>query len=57
MNQFKTDSKSLYLGDISKYFTIKNMKITYLFNRVHNLHDFSVDYNNIDTSYILDIHI
>ena len=57
MNQFKTDSKPLYLGDISKNFTIKNMKIIYLFNRVHDLHDFSVDYNNIDISYILDIHI
>ena len=43
----------LSLGDISKDFNNKNMSATGLNGYVH---DFSVDYNAIKTSDVLDIH-
>ena len=43
----------LCLGNISKDFSVDNMKKTGLNGYVY---DFSVDYNNIDTSNIIDIH-
>ena len=44
---------ALYLGNISKAFTINNMKKTGLKGTVKV---FSIDYNAIDTNDILDIH-
>ena len=41
------------LGNISKDFSLDNMKKTGLNG---NVYDFSVDYNVIDTSNIIDIH-
>ena len=57
MYQFKgKDSKtkpySLCLRNISKDFTVDNMKQ----NRLNALSDFSVDYNTIDIGNIVDIH-
>ena len=56
--QFKaTDSKikkyPLYLGNISKDFTANNINITGLSGYVY---EFSVDYNIIDTSNIINIY-
>ena len=41
------------LGNISKKFSVDNMKKTGLNGYIY---DFSVDYNTIDTSNIIDIH-
>ena len=43
----------MFLGNISKVFSVDNMKKTGLNECVY---DFSVDYNIIDTSNITDIH-
>ena len=44
----------LCLGNLSKYFSVGNIKTTRLYGYVYN---FSVDYDSIDVNYILDIHI
>ena len=52
----KDSEKNLYplgLGDISKDFTVDNMKKTGLNGYVC---DFSIDYNTVDVSDIVDIH-
>ena len=50
---FEIKGYALCLGNISKDFTINNMKKTGLGGVVNF---FSVDFNAIDTNYILDIH-
>ena len=49
----KSKKYSLCLGNISKYFSVNNMKKTGLNEYVY---DFSVDYNVISTSNIINIH-
>ena len=51
--KIKKKTYSLYLGNISKGFTIDNIKKTALKETVKG---FSVDYDPISTSNILDIH-
>ena len=50
---FETVATSLYLGNISKDFSVDNMKKTGLNGYVY---DFSVDYDVIAVDEILDIH-
>ena len=50
---FEIKPYPLYLGNISKYLTADNLKKTGLNGYVY---DFSVDYNTIDTSNIINIH-
>ena len=54
--QFEAEDSEIYplcLGDILKNFTFNNMKKKK--NRIKGKCDFAIDYNDIDTSNILDI--
>ena len=50
---FEKKAASLCLGNVSKDFSVDNMKRTGLYKYVY---DFSVDYGNIGADDILDIH-
>ena len=49
----ETNASPLYLGNVSKDFSVDNMKNTGLYGYVYG---FSIDYDSIDVDDILDVH-
>ena len=50
---YEINAASIGLGNVSKYFSIDNLKKSGLYGYVY---DFSVDYDRVDVNYLLDIY-
>ena len=50
---YEINAASICLGNVSKYFSIDNLKKPGLYGYVYN---FSVDYDIVDVNYLLDIY-